>query len=659
MAATAAATATQVDTTTIPSQDLNGPVTNDLPTITARYEAERAKRLRDQGAKQYIDPSQSAKFRKYLEDPWIQAGTPIHRPVPHNGHCKIAIIGAGFGGILFAVKLIQQGYRANDLLLIDPAGGFGGMWYWNRYPGLMCDVESYIYMPLLEEMGYMPRQKYASGEELREYIERVAGKYGLGERAMFQSSAQSARWEEEKQAWRLAITEKPKGGTSSQIEVDCDFVLLASGLLNNVKLPQGIETFEGHMFHTARWDYDYTGGSQEHPEMTRLADKRVAILGTGATAIQAVPQLAKFAKELYVFQRTPSMVDERGQRETDPKLWKEKIASKKGWQRERNENFCAFVSNQEPKPAEDLVNDGWTNCPSFSALVGGPQEVTMENVSQHVSELHAMDVLRTDRVRRRAEAIVEDPVTAKNLMAWYPSWCKRPCSHDDYLPSFNRPNVHLIDTDGQGISGITSHGLIAANGEETVVDAIIIATGFVSPQLGTAAGKAGMSVQGRNGQCLESLNDTGDLTTLHGIASHGFPNLFWPGPLQGGATANQSFVLDMMSAHIVYVMASARARVEGEGGGRRPVIEPEVEAQEQWAMMIMSKAASFAAIRGCTPGYLNLEGENDKIAAMPPEAQMKAARNAIWGDGLLSYLKVLEEWRAEGSLRGLHVSSAS
>ncbi|KAI7006343.1 hypothetical protein KC355_g7798 [Hortaea werneckii] len=587
MAATAAATATQVDTTTIPSQDLNGPVTNDLPTITARYEAERAKRLRDQGAKQYIDPSQSAKFRKYLEDPWIQAGTPIHRPVPHNGHCKIAIIGAGFGGILFAVKLIQQGYRANDLLLIDPAGGFGGMWYWNRYPGLMCDVESYIYMPLLEEMGYMPRQKYASGEELREYIERVAGKYGLGERAMFQSSAQSARWEEEKQAWRLAITEKPKGGTSSQIEVDCDFVLLASGLLNNVKLPQGIETFEGHMFHTARWDYDYTGGSQEHPEMTRLADKRVAILGTGATAIQAVPQLAKFAKELYVFQRTPSMVDERGQRETDPKLWKEKIASKKGWQRERNENFCAFVSNQEPKPAEDLVNDGWTNCPSFSALVGGPQEVTMENVSQHVSELHAMDVLRTDRVRRRAEAIVEDPVTAKNLMAWYPSWCKRPCFHDDYLPSFNRPNVHLIDTDGQGISGITSHGLIAANGEETVVDAIIIATGFVSPQLGTAAGKAGMSVQGRNGQCLESLNDTGDLTTLHGIASHGFPNLFWPGPLQGGATANQSFVLDMMSAHIVYVMASARARVEGEGGGRRPVIEPEVEAQEQWAMMIM------------------------------------------------------------------------
>ncbi|GAB1741734.1 hypothetical protein NU219Hw_g7146t1 [Hortaea werneckii] len=657
----AAATAAQVDTTTIPSQDLNGPVTHDFAGITARYEAERAKRLRDQGANQYVDPSQTAKFRKYLEDPWIEAGTPVHRPVPHDGHCKIAIIGAGFGGILFAVKLIQAGYRARDLLLIDPAGGFGGTWYWNRYPGLMCDVESYIYMPLLEEMGYMPRQKYASGEELRGYIERVAGKYGLGERAMFQSSAQSARWDEEKQIWRLAITEKPKGGTSSQIEVDCDFVLLASGLLNNVKLPQGIETFQGHMFHTARWDYEYTGGSQENPEMTRLADKRVAILGTGATAIQAVPQLAKFAKELYVFQRTPSMVDERGQRETDPELWREKIANKKGWQRERNENFCAFVSNQDPKPAEDLVNDGWTNCPSFSALVGGPQEVTMENVAQHVRELHAIDVLRTDRVRRRAEAIVDDPVTAKNLMGWYPSWCKRPCFHDDYLPTFNRANVHLIDTDGQGVSAITSSGLIAggaANGEEVPVDAIIIATGFVSPQLGTAAGKAGMSVQGRNGQDLESLNEAGDLTTLHGIASHGFPNLFWPGPLQGGATANQSFVLERLGAHIAYVMARAQARVE-EGGGGRPVIEPEVEAQEQWAMRIMSKAASFAAIRGCTPGYLNLEGENDKIATMPAEAQMKAARNAIWGDGLLSYLKVLEDWRAEGDLRGLQVSSAS
>lgn len=167
-------------------------------------------------------------------------------------------------------------------------------------------------------------------------------------------------------------------------------------------------------------------------------------------------------------------------------------------------------------------------------------------------------------------------------MAWYPSWCKRPCFHDDYLPAFNRPNVHLIDTDGEGISAITSHGLLA-NGQETVVDAIIIATGFVSPQLGTAAGKAGMSVQGRNGQCLESLNDTGDLTTLHGIASHGFPNLFWPGPLQGGSTANQSFVLERMSAHIAYVMARATEKVEGE----RPVIEPEVEAQEEWAMRIM------------------------------------------------------------------------
>ncbi|KAI7223139.1 hypothetical protein KC343_g10882, partial [Hortaea werneckii] len=644
-----ATAAPQVNPTTIPSQDLNGPTTPDLPNTTARYEAERAKRLRNQGANQYIDPSQNAKFRKYLEDPWIEAGTPVHRPVPHNGHCKVAIIGAGFAGILFAVKIIQEGYRASDLVLIDPAGGFGGTWYWNRYPGLMCDVESYIYMPLLEEIGYMPRQKYASGEELRGYIEQVAGKYGLHDRAMFQSSTQSARWDEEKQLWRLAILEKPKGATPCQIEVECDFVLLASGLLNNVKLPQGIETFAGHMFHTARWDYEYTGGSQEDPQMTRLADKRVAIIGTGATAIQAVPQLAKFAKELFVVQRTPSMVDERGQRETDPKLWKEKIANKKGWQQERNENFCAFVSNHEPKPAEDLVDDGWTKCPSMSALVGGPKEVTMENVAQHIRELHAMDILRTERVRRRAVETVNDPATAKNLMAWYPTWCKRPCFHDDYLPTFNRPNVHLIDTDGQGISAITPHGLVA-NGTETHVDAIIIATGFVSPQLGTAAGKAGMSVQGRNGQLLESLNDTGDLTTLHGVASHGFPNLFWPGPLQGGATANQSFVLERLSEHVAYVMARAAARTDGG----RPVVEPEVEAQEEWARLIMSKAASFAAMRGCTPGYYNLEGENDKIADMPPEAQMKAARNAIWGDGFLSYLKVLEDWRAEGNLRGLH-----
>ncbi|KAI7284998.1 hypothetical protein KC345_g1996 [Hortaea werneckii] len=204
----------------------------------------------------------------------------------------------------------------------------------------------------------------------------------------------------------------------------------------------------------------------------------------------------------------------------------------------------------------------------MSALVGGPQEVTIENAAQHVSNLHAMDILRTNRVRRRAEETVNDPETAK---------------------------------------------------------------------------------------LLESLNDTGDLTTLHGVASHGFPNLFWPGPLQGGATANQSFVLERLSEHVAYVMARAAAKTDGG----RPVIEPGVEAQEEWAALIMSKAASFAAMRGCTPGYYNLEGENDKIAAMPPEAQMKAARNAIWGDGFLSYLKVLEDWRAEGNLRGLHVISAS
>lgn len=316
--------------------------------------------------------------------------------------------------------------------------------------GVLCrrqDVESYIYMPLLEETQYMPKQKYASGEELREYAESICSKYHLFERAMFQSNAHNMSWDDIEGAWKVEIAQNPKGLSPSKINVSADFVILASGVLANAKLPDamGSEDFQGDMFHTARWRYDVTSGRPGDPNMTSLRDKKVGIIGTGrcwdsgkensqtdlcagATAIQVVPRLAEHSKELYVFQRTPSAVAVRGNRETDPLDWASNIANRPGWQRERNMNYFAFVGNAEPKPSVDLIQDGWTSMPTFSALIAGPSyDVTPENAAEHVSKMYALDRPIQDRVRKRAADIVKDPDTASKLQAWYPGWCKRPC----------------------------------------------------------------------------------------------------------------------------------------------------------------------------------------------------------------------------------------
>lgn len=261
----------------------------------------------------------------------------------------------------------------------------------------------------------MPKRKYSSGLEIREYVDKIVERYGLLPRAMFQSSGKSAQWNDKTNEWDLQILEQPKGGAPTTISIKADFIMFASGVLNNAQLPAlpGMDDFKGHMFHTARWDYNYTGGTQEKPELTGLEGKRVAFIGTGATGVQAVPELAKYAKDLYVFQRTPSSIDVRDNKDTDPVEWKEQIAAKKGWQKERNDNFNAFVNNIPSKPEKNLVNDGWTNAAAYSALIGTPKEVTMENVADHVQNLHALDYPRTEKIRQRAEQTVKDPATAK------------------------------------------------------------------------------------------------------------------------------------------------------------------------------------------------------------------------------------------------------
>lgn len=517
----------------------------------------------------------------------------------------------------------------------------------------MCDVESYIYMPFLEDFpDYMPSRKYVGGEELRQHADNIATKFGLHQRAMFQTAAKSATWDDDARRWKIEVEQKPKGGSPSSLKFDAEFVIINAGVLSNPKLPDlpGIEQFAGHSFHTSRWDWSYTGGNVVNPDMTKLRDKRVGIIGTGATAVQVVPQLAKYAKELYVFQRTPSAVDERNNRDTDANKWKTEIAAKSGWQRDRSANFHAQLQEDDLGSMIDMVDDGWTHAKAYRSLSGFPNNVTMDTISDHVSRMNSMDYPRQERIRQRAMDVIKNPETAEKLKAWYPTWCKRPCFHDDYLPAFNSPNVHLVDTDGQGVDCVTSSGVVYA-GKDYPLDVLIWATGFQSTGLGSPAEKCNMTVIGRDNLSMADKFESG-LTTLHGAFSRNFPNCFWCGPSQTSVTPNFSHCLGVMAEHIAYIINTACSQ---SGNSSRVAVEPTAEAEEAYAQKIMGMALAFAPVRGCTPSYMNKEGEVDRLVS--PEDRMAKARLGVWGQGIKTFEAFLEEWREEGGMKGVEIRS--
>lgn len=635
-------------------QLVGGPPATTAAEHMQKYNEERMKRLRPDGVTQYIDLATSDKFKQYQDDPWLEEeGNPV--PALSDGdHCKFLILGAGFGGLLSAVKLIKAGIDVEEIRIVDSAGGFGGTWYWNRYPGLMCDVESYIYLPLLEEMEYMPKHKYAYGPEIREYTNMIADKFSLRDRASFQMETKDLTWDDSSNDWVVGLVH---GQTSHQkgneIKVTAQFVIAAGGLLNNPKLPglEGIEQFQGQSFHTSRWDYNVTGGTPSNPSLANLKGKTVGIIGTGATCIQALPHVAKWAKEVYIFQRTPSSVGVRNNKPTDTEWFKEQVAQKPGWQQERAVNFNSFVSNVEPKPNVDMVNDAWSKNPAYSALIGSPAVSTLipETIPSYIGTLHALDYPCQDAVRQRIASIVSDQSTAEKLKPYYPTWCKRPCFHDEYLQCFNLPTVHLIDTNGKGVDKLTLTSLIA-NGRGYPLDCLIFSTGFRSPSVGSPGARAGLTITGRGGLSFDQKWADG-VATLHGVCSHDFPNLFWPGPLQAAVSANHMFVLDTLTKHVAYIIAAAQK----QAGGKKVLVEPSKEAEEEWSMRVLSLAMGSAAMIGCTPGYLNVEGLADKVMEMGREAQMKAGRGGIWGAGIGDFVRVVEEWRGEGRMRGIEV----
>jgi cation diffusion facilitator CzcD-associated flavoprotein CzcO len=598
--------------------DLVGEVPFDPDALRRRYREERDKRIRPDGNAQYRRITVDS---DYAQDPYVDEDADRE---PLSDDVEVVVIGAGFGGLLMGARLREAGF--STIRLIDQAGDVGGTWYWNRYPGAACDVESYIYLPLLEELGYTPRHKYSFAPEILEHCRSIAKHFRLYDDACFSTGVTELRWDEPARRWIIS--------TDRGDRMTAQYVILATGPLNRPKLPgiPGIEDFSGHTFHTSRWDYGYTGGDA-YGGLTGLRDKRVGVIGTGATAVQCVPHLAEWAKELYVFQRTPSSVDVRANRETD-EAW---FASQEpGWQRRRMANFTSLVTGGEED--EDLVGDGWTEI--FRDLTGIAAKRASAKLGRRLQRderdqlVELLDFKKMEQVRGRVDTLVQDSATADRLKPWYRQFCKRPCFHDSYLQAFNRPNVHLVDTHGAGVERLTDNAVVV-DGVPYEVDCLVLATGF---EVGTSyTRRAGFDVVGRDGTVLSHKWADGP-RTFHGLQTHGFPNCFIIGFVQTATTVNIPHALSEQADHVSHILQAVRSR-------GAEVVEATQEAEDAWAQEIADKAVLAQSFyEECTPGYYNNEGI--VTAATGPFLGQ-------YGAGPVRFFRLLADWRADPGLPGL------
>jgi cyclohexanone monooxygenase len=587
----------------------------DPDALRDRYRRERDRRLRPDGNEQYVEVA--GRYAHFVDDPYV---APVDRP-PRTADVDVVVVGGGFGGLLAGARLREAG--VDDLCLIEKGGDVGGTWYWNRYPGAQCDVESYVYLPLLEEIGYIPTEKYSHAPEILEHSRAIARHYRLYDDALLQTEVTAVTWDDGSHRWIVA--------TNRGDEIRARFVCMANGPLHRPKLPgiPGIETFAGHAFHTSRWDYAYTGGDS-NGGLVGLAGRRVGIIGTGATAVQCIPHLAEHAEHLYVFQRTPSSIDVRYNRPTDPD-WAASLEP--GWQRRRMENFNILVSGGFQD--EDLVMDGWTDIIRKLLMMVQDDASRARSMEELTRTMELADFQKMEQIRARVDAIVDDPATAEALKPYYRQFCKRPCFHDEYLDTFNRPNVTLVDTGGRGVDRVTERGVVAGDSEYEL-DCLVYATGF---EVGTSyARRAGYEVVGRDGLTLTGKWEDG-VRTLHGIHSRGFPNCFIMANSQGGFTVNYPHLLDELAVHIAHIVRHAL-----DAGAE--VVEASEEAEEAWVRTILAKARlRLDFLEQCTPGYYNNEGK-------PAE---RSGQNAPYGGGPIEYFGILHEWRVDGSFAGLEI----
>ena len=588
----------------------------DLDAIRARYDEEREKRLRADGNEQYVEPIGS--FAHYLEDPYVEV---VERE-PLFDEVNVAFIGGGFAGLVTGAMLKQAGI--DDVRIIEKGGDFGGTWYWNRYPGAQCDTAAFIYLPLLEETGHMPSEKYTHAPEILEHCRRIGNHFDLYDNASLSTEVTELEWDADASRWIIR--------TNRGDEMRAKYVAMGTGPLHRPKLPgiPGIERFGGHSFHTSRWDYDYTGGSPAGDPMTNLADKRVGIIGTGATAVQCVPHLAKAAGELFVFQRTPSSIDIRNNTPTDPEWF---ATLEPGWQEQWLVNFTTLQTGGFAE--EDLVMDGWTD---ISQRIRDKVLAHPENgfgPEAMLAAYHESDDEKMAEIRARVDAIVADPETADALKPWFRQLCKRPCFHDQYLDAYNEPGTHLVHTDGRGVEEITETGVVVG-GVHYELDLLIYASGF---EVGTEfTRRSGFDMIGRDGVRLSDHWADG-MMSLHGIHVHGFPNAFVVGPTQGAnLISNIPHNLTEAGKTIGAVISHAESIGANE-------VEVPAEVEEAWVAKLEAGGRTFGADPTCTPGYYNNEGQDSGRAGL--------LNRLGYPDGPVAYFEYIDAWRRSGDFKGL------
>ncbi len=596
----------------------------DHQALRDRYAAERDKRLRPDGNEQYIEIT--GEFADLAADPY----TPVVDRTPRHEEVDAVCVGSGWGSLVTAAALREAGLE--KVSLIDKAGDVGGVWYWNRYPGAMCDTAAMIYLPLLEETGYMPSRKYTYGTENYAHAQRIAKHYGLYDGALFSTAITDLSWDGDAQRW---IVHTDRGD-----ELRAKYVSLGMGPLDRPKLPgiPGIGDFAGPTFLASRWNYAITGGDPEGAPMTNLHGKRVGIIGTGASAVQCIPALGRDSGELFVFQRTPSAIDERNNRPIDPDWF---ATLEPGWQEEWRRNFTILQTGGFTDV--DLVQDGWTDISKrirdkVVEMVGnggdhGGGEMNFENMFRLAYE--ESDDEKMTEIRARVDAIVQDPATAEALKPWYRQLCKRPCFHDEYLQTYNRPNVHLVDTDGQGVRAIDEAGVWVGD-EHYDLDYLIFATGF---EVGTRTQRRwGFDVTGRDGRRLSEHWEAG-MRTMHGNHVHGFPNLFIIGMSQG---ANLISNITHNLTDAAKTVSKVVAHAESIGAS---TVEVTDEAESAWVDMLVTQTSGILGGPDCTPGYYNNEGQELEVR----DGLMAGG----YPQGPIGFFDHIAAWRETGEFEGL------
>lgn len=593
--------------------------TIDRKALRTKYRQERDKRLRQEGKDQYVQPT--GKFAYLLEDPYV-------KPAPREARfdeVDVVLIGGGWSGLVTGARLKQAGI--SDVCIIEGGGDFGGAWYWNRYPGAMCDTAAMIYLPLLEETGHMPSQKYTAAPENFAHARRIGSHFDLYDKALFSTEVRSLTWDEASSRWIV--------GTNRGDALRARFVAMGTGPLHRPKLPgiTGIETFARHSFHTSRWDYGYTGGSPNGAPMDKLRDKRVGLIGTGATAVQCIPHLARDAKDLYVFQRTPSSIDVRNNHAIDPK-WFATLES--GWQQKWLMNFASLQTGGfEP---EDLVKDGWTDISQRirDRVLAAASQPGAEFGPEMIQRAYAdSDDEKMTEIRARVDAIVKDKPTAEGLKPWYRQLCKRPCFHDEYLQAYNNPSAHLVDTNGKGVERIDETGAWVG-GVHYELDCLIYASGF---EVGTAtARRAGYETVGRNGVTLSDYWAEG-MQSMHGLHVHGFPNLFIIGVTHAAnLISNITHNLTEAGSTIAAIVAHASKLGATE-------VEVTKAAEQAWVAQLDNRLVAFLGNAECTPGYYNNEGL--------PIGRREELNSGGYAAGAVAYFHHIDAWRKAGTYEGL------